>query len=91
MTDGTSKSDKEESVDLSDIPPLEGDKKVTERKGLNILTQNKLSTKRVILLAQIKSGKNSFKSRNEIKQILYLLYPHNEITKKVCNNLIKSL
>ena len=36
-------TDKEESLDLSDMPPLEGDRKVVkEGKGLKILTPNKL-------------------------------------------------
>ena len=44
-TDTTSrKSDKEESVNLSDMPPLEGDEEVKEGKGLKILTPNKLLT-----------------------------------------------
>ena len=68
-------SDKEESVDLPDMPPLEDDEKeVKERKGLKILTPNKLFTRSPILLAQIKVGNNSYKLKNEIRQILYLLY-----------------
>ena len=43
-----------------------------------------------ILLAQIKAGSNSYKLKNETRQILYLLYKHNKITKKVYNSLIKS-
>ena len=70
-------TDKEESVDLSDLPPLEGDKKVKEGKGLKILTPNKLFTRLPILLAQIKAGNNSCKLENEIRQILYLFYQHN--------------
>ena len=31
------------------------------------------------------------KKTDEIRQILYLLYEHNKITKKVYNSLIKSL
>ena len=41
----TRKSDKEESVELSHRPPLEGDEKVKEGKGLKILTPNKLLTR----------------------------------------------
>ena len=51
-----------------------------EGKGLKILTPNKLLTKRPILLAQIKSGKNSYRLKTEITKILYLLYQHNEHT-----------
>ena len=47
------KSGKEVPVDLSDIPPLNGDEEVREIKGLKILTPNKLLTKLPILLAQI--------------------------------------
>ena len=74
------------------MPPLEGDEEeVTEEKGLNILTPNKLLTRLSILLTQIKAGNSSHKLKNEIRPILYLLYHHNKITKKVYNNLIKSL
>ena len=84
-------TDKEESADLSDIPRLEGDEEVKEGKGLKILTPNKLLTRLLVVLAQIKPGNNSYKLKNEIRQILYLLYQDNKITKNVCNNLIKSL
>ena len=84
--------DSDEFIDISDMPPLEGDdEEVKEGKGLNILTPNKLLIKLPILLAQIKDGKKSYKLKNEIIQILHLLYQHNKITKKVYNNLIKSL
>ena len=73
------------------MPPLEGDEEVKEGKGLKIFTGNKLLTRLPILLAQIKAGNNSNKLKNEIRQMLYFLYQHNKITKKVCNNLIKSL
>ena len=51
-------------------------KKINERIGLKILTQNKLLTRLSILVAQIKVGNNSYKSKNEIRQILYLLCQH---------------
>ena len=77
--------------ELDDLPPLEGDKEeVKEGKGLKILTPNKLLTRLPILLAQIKAGNNLNTLKNELRQILYLLYQHNKITKKVYNNLIKS-
>ena len=44
-----------------------------------------------IALAQIKAGNNSESLLNEIRQIVYSLYQSKEITKKVCNNLIKSI
>ena len=59
--------------------------------GIKILTPNKLLTRLPILLAQIKTGNNLNKLKNEIRQALYLLNQHNKIIKKLCNNLIKSL
>ena len=73
------------------MPLLEGFKEVKERKGLKMLTPNKLLTRLPILLAQINAGNNSYKLKNEIRQIPYHLYQHNKTTKKVYNNLIKSL
>ena len=78
----------EESVDLSDMPPLEGDEEeVKEGKGLKILTPKKLLIRLPTLLAQIKAENNSYKLKNEVRQILYLLYQHNKITIKLYNNL----
>ena len=65
-------------------------KRKTEGTGLNILTLNKLLTRLPILLAQVKAGNNSCKLKNQIRQILYLLYQHNKSTKPVSNDLIKS-
>ena len=44
-----------------------------------------------IALAQIKADINSETLLNEIKQMLYSLYQSKEITKKVYNNIIKSI
>ena len=44
-----------------------------------------------IALAQVKAGNNSEYLLNEIRQIIYLLYRAKEVTKKVYNNLMKSL
>ena len=44
-----------------------------------------------IALAQVKAGNNSKNSLNEIRQIICSLYESKEITKKVYNNLMKSL
>ena len=44
-----------------------------------------------ITLAQVKAGNNSENLLNEIRQIIYSLYQSKEITKKVYNNLMKSL
>ena len=41
--------------------------------------------------AQVKAGNNSESLLNEIRQIVYSLYQSKQITKKVCNNIIKSI
>ena len=88
--EGDHNSDK--FIDIPDTPPLDRDEEeVKEGKGLKILTPNKLLTRLPIWLAQLKAENNSYKLKNEIRQILYLLYQHNKIAKKVYNNLIKSL
>ena len=72
------------------LPAIE-EEEVKERKGLKILTPNKLLTRLPVLLAQLKAVNNSCKLKNEITQILYLLYQFNKITKTLYINLIKSL
>ena len=82
----------DEFVDISGMPLLEGDEETgKEDKVLKTLTPKKLLTRLPISLAEIKAGNNSYKLKYEIRQILYIFYQHNKITKKVYNNLIKSL
>ena len=49
----------EETIDLSDMPPLAGDEELKKGKGINMLTQSKLLIRLSILLEQIKAGNNS--------------------------------
>ena len=44
-----------------------------------------------IALAQVKADNNSENLLNEIRQIVYSLYKSKEITKKIYNNIIKSI
>ena len=44
-----------------------------------------------IALAQVKAVNNSESLLNEIRQIIYSMYQSKEITKKVYNNIIKSI
>ena len=60
-------------------------------KGLKILTPKQMLQRLPIALAQVKAGNNSENLLNEIRQIVYSLYQSKQITKKVYNNLIKSL
>ena len=59
--------------------------------GLKILTDKQMLNRLPILLAQIQAGNNSIKLKNEIRQILYVLYRSKVLTKTVYNNLIKSI
>ena len=59
--------------------------------SFKILTPNQILKKLPIALAQIKAGNNSESLLNEIRQIAYSLYRSKEITKKVYNNIIKSI
>ena len=63
----------------------------TKGKGLKILTPKQMIQRLPIALAQVKAGNNSENLLNEIRQIIYSLYQSKEITKKVYNNLMKSL
>ena len=44
-----------------------------------------------IALAQVKAGNNSDILLNDIRQVVYSLYQSKQITKKVYNNIIKSI
>ena len=59
--------------------------------GLKILTPNQMLKRLPIALAQTKAGNNSESLLNEIRQIVCYLYRSKEITKKVYNNIIKSI
>ena len=63
----------------------------TEGKGLKILTPKQMLQRFPIAFAQVKPGNNSESLLNEIRQIVYSLYQSKQITKKVDNNIIKSI
>ena len=69
----------------------EAKNKATKGTGLKILTPKQMLQRLPIALAQVKAGNNSENLLNEIKQIVYSLYQSKEITKKVYNNIIKSI
>ena len=63
----------------------------TDHSKLKMLIPRQMLQRLPIALAQVKAGNNSKKLLNEIRQIVYSLYQSKEITKKVYNNLTKSL
>ena len=65
--------------------------KLKQGTRLKILTPKQMPQRLPIALAQIKSGNNSETLLNEIRQIVFSLYQSKEITKKVYNNIIKSI
>ena len=73
------------------MPPLRNDEENMKFEEQNsVLAPNKLLT-RISILVEIKAENNSYKLDNEIRQISYLLYQHNKITKQFYNILIKAL
>ena len=59
--------------------------------GLKNLTPKQILQRLPISLTQIKAGNNSQSLLNEIRQIVYSLYQSKDITKKVYNNILKSI
>ena len=65
--------------------------KATEGTGLKILTPKQMLQRLPIALVQVKAVNNSECLLNEIRQVAYSLYQSKQITKKVYNNIIKSI
>ena len=65
--------------------------RATKGTGLKILTPKQMLQRLPIALAQVKAGNNSESLLNEIRQIVYSFYQSKQITKKVYNNIIKSI
>ena len=74
-----------------DYSSVMSEAKYRATKGKGELTQKQMLQRLPISLAQVKAGNNSESVLNEIRQILYSLYQSKQITKKVCNNIIKSI
>ena len=69
----------------------EARRQAKKETGLKILSHKQMLQRLPIALAQTKAGNNSDSLLNEIRQIVYSLYRSKEITKKVYNNIIKSI
>ena len=65
--------------------------KEQEGTELKILTLKQMLQRLPIDLAQVEADNNSESLLYEIRQIIYSLYQSKEITKKVYNNIIKSI
>ena len=62
-----------------------------DHSKLKILTYKQMLERLPIALAQVKTGNNSESLLNEIRQIVYSFCQSKQITKKVYNNIIKSI
>ena len=61
------------------------------RIRMRIWTLKQMSQRLPTVLAQVKAGNNSENLLNEIRKIVYSLHQSKEVTKKVYNNIIKSM
>ena len=76
--------------DIADLYNLKSDSDISKKgEGLKILNNKQILNRLPILLAQIETGNNSIKLKNEARQILYSLYRSKLVTKTVYNNLFK--
>ena len=81
MTDIAKPKDKQpdEQPDTINMPELESEESAEQNKkqrgvGPKILTQDQMLSILPITLAQLKSGNNSQKLTNKIRQLFYFLY-----------------
>ena len=65
--------------------------RATNGTEIKVLTPKQMLQRLPMALAQVKAGNNSESLLNEIRQIVYSLYQSKQITKKVYNNIIKSI
>ena len=87
----TARNDTIKFYDDYSLMMAEAKTKATKGTGLKILTPKQMLQRLPIALAQVKAGNNSESLLNETWQIVYSLYQSKQITKKVNNNIIKSI
>ena len=62
-----------------------------EGQRLKVLTPDQMLSILAITLAQLKAGNSSEKLKNEIRQLLYLLYRSKKLSKTMYNNLMNTI
>ena len=67
---------------------LDFNKENKKGQGLNISTPEQMLSRLLIALAQLKAENNSQKLKNEIRQLLYLLYRSKKLSKTIYKHLI---
>ena len=86
----------DKSDDETDMPELESKESAAQRReqegqGLKILIPEQILSRLPISLAQLKTGNNSQKLKNEIRQLLYSLYRSKKLSKTIYNSLIDTI
>ena len=74
------------------MPELETEE-FTAQQGqrVKILSKQQMITRMPVLSAQVQAGNNSQKLKNEIRQLLYLLYRFKNVRKTVYNSLMNTI
>ena len=69
---------------------LDFNKEIQKQRGssLKMLTPNQMLSRLTISLAQLKSGNNSEKRKNEVRQIVYSLYRSKKLPKHIYKGLV---
>ena len=67
---------------------LEINKQNQEGQGLKILTPDQMISRLPVSLAQLKTGNNSQKLKNQIRQLLHSLYRSKKLTKQLHKSLV---
>ena len=67
---------------------LEFNKQNQEGQGLKILTPDQMISRLPVSLAQLKTGNNSQKLKNQIRQLLHSLYRSKKLTKQLHKSLV---
>ena len=78
------------------MPQLESEEFAEQRRNqkgqrLKILIPDQMLCRLPISLVQLKARNNSEKLKNEIRQLLYLLYRSKKLSKTIYNNLINTI
>ena len=69
----------------------DGQRRSQEGHGIKILTSNQMLSMLPITLSQLKSGNNSEKPENEIRQLLHSLYISKKLSKTIYKNVINTI
>ena len=91
MSDDEVKSKNLDLIAYSVRKILDTNKEKQQGQGLEILTPKQMIIRLPILLAQLKTGSNPEKLKNEIRQIVYSLYRSKNLSETIYNNLVNAI